>query len=330
MYDQCGIFHPMCLPVRQFNELPLATGEFIPVRGFTSEFDPDAKLVYLAKAWALETRIWGNHFTHEKMTAAHLLTASSDGTYIFKRILGELMTSANSRKEKLATENIWIMNLLLSTDRKQWNSIFGHAGDILAKTDGSLPLVNENTVLPFIISINMTENVARAGANRLWGKPVAWHLENIGRLGEVSGGERIYGKAKGSPDAMEIHSLFAYMFDAYNAVSIEWASSGLRYKSFEGFFQSVRSGILKLNPEHWIYGCENVEQFVVLCQSNSPEYNVSYRSEDAYPLVAVPGATDPNCQFENKHGVWKRWDVLTRNMESFMYGIRIAYTQTTG
>jgi len=324
MYNACGIYCPVCLPVRQFKELPLATGDLIPADKFTQEFDRSTKLVYLAKAWALETRIWGNHFTHKNMTAAHILSAredSSDG-YIYEDITRELTCSASTRKQNLDAEGRLIMDILMSIDKKYWREIFGYAGNVFSKLDNPLSMINQKNVVPFFLSINMTENVAQAGANRLWGKPVAWHLENVGRLGEVSGGERIYGMAKGVPEKMEFHSLFSYMFDAYNAIAIEWASAGLEYVSFESFFQYVKTKILNTNPQHRIYCCADSDQFVSLCQSNYPDYYVSFRSEDAYPLVAVPGTTAHECQFENNHGTWKDWGVLKKNMYHFITGIK--------
>ncbi len=325
LYEQCGIFHPICFSVKKFDELPLATGDFIPSEQFTRIFSHDTQLVYLVKAWALETRIWQNHFFNKKLSAAHLYSAKYDGAYLYKNSLQELKTSVNSRKEKLREESIWVIKVLQNTDKKYWKSIFGFAGEALSGVENISSSLNVDNVIPMIISINMMENTARAGANRLFGKPVAWHLGNVGRLGEVSGGERIYGMAKGSPEAMEIHSLFNYVFDAYNAIAIEWASAGLSYMSIDDFFQSVKNRILQSNNNHWIFSCQDIDQFISLCQSNYPSYQVLHRSEDAYPLVTVPGITDPECQLRDGKDLWKDWKILKSNMEKFIDGIKVEY-----
>jgi len=323
-YEESGIFHPVCFSVKRFDELPLSTGEFIRSEQFTRIFSQDAQLVYLAKAWALETRIWQSHFSNKKLSAAHLYSAKYEGEFQFENSLRELKDSVNLRKETLRKESFWVLKILQITDKKSWKSIFGFAGEALSKVGNILSTLNVDNVIPTIISINMMENAARAGANRLFGKPVAWHLGNVGRLGEVSGGERIYGKAKeGPPEAMEIHSLFSYVFDAYNAIAIEWASAGMPYISIDNFFQSVKNRILQLNNNHWIFSCQNIDQFVSLCQSNYPSYQVLYRNEDAYPLVAVPDFTDPEVQLEG--GKWKDWGKLKNNMEKFIGGIMTEY-----
>lgn len=321
LYGQCGIFHAICFSAKKFDELPLGTGDFIPSEKFTRIFSNDAQLVYLAKAWALETRIWQSHFSNKKLSAAHLYSAKYDGAYLYENSLQELKTSVSSRKEKLREESIWVMKVLQNTDKKYWKSIFGFAGETLSGIENISSSLNVDNVIPMIISINMMENTARAGANRLFGKPVAWHLGNVGRLGEVSGGERIYGMAKGSPEAMEIHSFFNYVFDAYNAIAIEWASAGLPYTSIDNFFLSVKNRILQLNNNHWIFSCQSIDQFVSLCQSNYPSYQVLHRSEDAYPLVFVPGITDPECQLNDVTDLWKDWNKLKNNMKKFISGI---------
>lgn len=321
IYEKCGIFHPICFSAKRFDELPLGTGDFIPSEQFTRIFSHDAQLVYLAKAWALETRIWQSHFSNKKLSAAHLYSAKYDGAYLYENSLQELKTSVNSRKEKLREESIWVMKVLQHTDKKHWKSIFGFAGEALSGVENISSSLNVGNVIPMIISINMMENTARAGANRLFGKPVAWHLGNVGRLGEVSGGERIYGRAKGNPEAMEIHSLFNYIFDAYNAIAIEWASAGLTYMSIDNFFKTVRNRILQLNNDHWIFSCQDMDQFISIGQSNYPSYQVLHRSEDAYPLVFVPGITDPECQLNDGTDLWKDWSKLKNNMKKFISGI---------
>ena len=59
--DNAAYFMPYVF-LKKFDELPLGTGDFIPSEKFTRIFSNDAQLVYLAKAWALETRIWQSHF----------------------------------------------------------------------------------------------------------------------------------------------------------------------------------------------------------------------------------------------------------------------------
>jgi hypothetical protein len=326
IFQECGIFHPECLPVRKYDQLPLGTGEFIDTKEFTTPFATNTHLVHLIKAWASEQRLWGNTFNHTNMTAAHLLSVQDGGKFHFQNILEELRGSAQTRKVNLRKEEQKIARILRTLDRKHWDEFIGPAGNVLTQS-----LTNETfdpqTIIPTILSINMTENAAAAGAHRIWGKPVAWHLENIGRLGEVSGGERIYGKATGKPETMEIHSLFAYMFDAYAAIAIEWASSNMSYMTFEQFFQTVRTKILQKNNAHWINQYPDVNTFVMLCQSHHPDYQVNYRSEDAFPLVAVPGTTDPTIEFKNAHGVWKNWNALEHNLNAFVSGIRQAYSK---
>jgi len=326
LYEECQIFHPICLPVREFEELPLATGEFIPAESFTRLFDPETKLVYLAKAWALETRIWGNHFSHRNLTAAHILSAregNNESEWVFQKILHDLHISAPMRREKLRMENDNVLLTLSLVDPNDWDKIIGFASNIL-RQKGVIE-ASGGQIIPIILSANMIENAARAGAHRMWGKPVAWHLENIGRLGEVSGGERIFGLASGQPDAMEYHSLFSYLFDAYMAVSIEWATAGLTYMPFEGFFNIIRNRILQLNHDHWINQYPTLDQFIAFCQTQRPDYVVSYRGEDTYPLMAVEGTTDPTMVFDNNYGIWKNWPDLQRNGEQFLQGIRLAY-----
>ena len=197
------------------------------------------------------------------------------------------------------------MKVLQNTDKKYWKSIFGFAGETLSGIENISSSLNVDNVIPMIISINMMENTARAGANRLFGKPVAWHLGNVGRLGEVSGGENLWNgqrKPRSNGDSLIFSIMF---FDAYNAIAIEWASAGLPYTSIDNFFLSVKNRILQLNNNHWIFSCQSIDQFVSLCQSNYPSYQVLHRSEDAYPLVFVPGITDPECQLNDVTDLWK-------------------------
>lgn len=323
-YEKAGIFTPICLPVRAFEELPLATGDFIPTQLFVQVYDPASKLVYLAKAWGMETRIWGNHFSHKNLTAAHLLSTKEGDRFVFEEILGDLKGDVLKRRQKLDKEEAMTQTVMLNTDRSDLPKIFGFAGTCM-KNAGLQPFLDEHgRAIPSIISINMTENVARAGAVRLFGKPVAWHLENVGRWGEVSGGERIYGRMSGMPDAREYHSLFSYLFDGYMAVAIEWAAAGKEYISIEAFYENVRARIMKLNPDHWISAFQELSSFVDLCLGNLPTYEVKFRSEDTYPLIAVEGTTDRACM--NRDEKTKNWKQLRVNMNLFLRGLREVYS----
>lgn len=294
IYAGCGIFSPLCLPVRSFAELPLATGEFIPTAEFTRHFDLNAKLVYLAKAWALEKRIWRNNFSHDRMTAAHLVSVKENNQWLYQAILDDMTQTAQSRRILLDEDELFTRRVLTAVDPDKWQDVLGYAGQVLAGHP-QLEVFSQARIIPIIIALNMIENVVQAGAYRLYGKPVAWHLENVGRWGEVSGGERIYGMARGIPDSREFHSLFAYLFDSYATIGIEWATAGLEYIPIKNFYQSVRSRILKLNPAHWIDRVLSLKDFVALCQNHSPDYQVNFRSEDAYPLIAVTGTTANPC-----------------------------------
>jgi hypothetical protein len=306
----------------------MGTGHVIPSTLFVSQFDTNAKLVYLAKAWGNETRIWKNHFSSDKMTAAHYYSSKPGEHWTFEYILDDLSETVHTRQEKLHEDELFTRQLLATVNPKEWKLFLGHAGEVLEKTYFIKQTKQHEHVIPVIMAINMTENVARAGANRLWGKPVAWHFENVGRFGEVSGGERIYGTAQGTPESFEYHSLFAYMFDAYNATAVEWASAGMKYISFEDFFQTVKTRIEELNSDHWLMACKNSEEFVALCKEHYPEYAVNFRSEDAFPLVSVTEATHDDCVDESDPK-WKNWETVKKNMYTFIDSIRLLYTSSS-
>lgn len=324
IYYGCGIFSPICLPPKIFEKLPLATGQLIDTNEFTSNFVKNEKLVYLAKAWGNETRIWRNHVYDRFMTAAHILSSKEEGKWIFERVLDNLSKTVQSRKRNLRVEEEFTHKLLSKIPKERWSELIGQAGISLQNApikEMSLPII------PQILAINMIENTARAGANRLWGKPVAWHLENIGRWGEVSGGERIYGKnAKGTPSSMEKNFFFACLFDGYMATAIEWsATNNVKYISFEEHFRQVRQRTLQLNENHWLNNITNIHDLIKFCELEKPEYEVKFRSEDAYPLVAVPGATAEECISTENSREWKNWKLVERNMKQFLNGIFTLY-----
>jgi len=326
---EVGVFTPLPLPVERFNEIPLATGEVIDIAEFRDKFDSEAELVYLAKAWANETRIWGNIITRKQnMTAAHLLSVGDNGEFGYQLVIRDLEDSTTSRKSILSQQQQQTRDILMALDPQEWKEVLGYAGEKLAQISQVLgkDVVAQDTKISTIIALNSIENVASAGAGRLYGKPVAWHLENVGLWGEVSGGERIYGKAEGEPQAIEYHSLFAYMFDAYTATALEWAAEGREFVSIDEFYSLVRNRIAQKDPEHWTKKIENLGDFVDLCKQNKLEYSVKFRSADTYPLVAVSGVTDPSC-VDSADNYWKDWPTLRGNLTQFINGVRDAYTR---
>jgi hypothetical protein len=324
--SQTGVFTPLCLPVERFDQLPLATGEVIDVGQFKDGFDSEANLVYLAKTWANETRVWGNVISRNyNMTAAHLLSARDGDTLGFEKVIADLQATAPQRRFKLDQEKGQMRRILGALEPNEWQEVFGQAGAVLADKARQLgkEAVIADTDLSTVMSINMLQNIVSAGSHRVYGKPVSWHLENVGLWGEVSGGERIYGQAAGSPQSMEFHSLFAYLFDGYTATAAVFAAEGKQPPTIEDFYMQARQGILRANSGHWVGYCGQLDDFVSLCQQSPLDYNVAFRAADTYPLVAV-NATDPSC-ISSQDTYWKDWRVLRRNLGQFISGIKEAY-----